>query len=111
MFNTNVLQQSNIAKSFDINIVDGKHSKRHLSKEEYILRQEQEKSKASAEFVEQEAGELLQQQDDFIKKKKNSSQAVAYLEHLENEELRKTAYKYERIKQRSEKVLSEASKT
>lgn len=97
-----------IAKEYGINIVDGKHSKKHLSKEEYILRQEQEKSKASAEFVEQEAGELLQQQDDFIDFVKNSNQAVVYLEHLENTELRKTASEYERMKHRSEKVLSEA---
>lgn len=97
-----------IAKEYGINIVDGKHSKKHLSKEEYILRQEQEKSKASAEFVEQEAGELLQQQDDFIEFVQNSNSAVAYLEHRENAELRKTVSEYEIIKHRSEKVLSES---
>lgn len=97
-----------IAKEFNINIVPNKHSKKHLSKEEYILRQEQEKSKASAELVEQEAGELLQQQDDFIDFVHNSNSAVAYLEHLENNELRKTVLEYEKIKQRSEKVLSES---
>ncbi|MBQ8794846.1 MAG: hypothetical protein IJZ54_00310 [Clostridia bacterium] len=96
-----------IANEYGINIVDGKHSKKHLSKEEYILRQEQEKSKASAELVEQEAGELLQQQDNFIEFVQNSNSAVAYLEHRENAELRKTVSEYEKIKQRSEIVLSE----
>ncbi len=94
-----------IAKEYGINIVDGKHSKKHLSKEEYILRQEQENSKASAE---QEAGELLQQQDNFIDFVKNSNQAGFYREHLENNELRKTVSEYEKIKQRSEIVLSES---
>ncbi len=97
-----------IAKEFNINIVPNKHSKKHISKEEYILRQEQEKAKANAEFVEQEAGELLQQQDDFIDFVKNSNTAVAYLEHLENNELRKTVSEYEIIKHRSEKVLSDS---
>ena len=96
-----------IAKEYDINIVDGRHSKKHLSKEEYILYQEQKKSKASAELVEQEAGELLQHQDEFINFVQNSNSAVAYLEHIENSELRKTVSEYEKIKQRSEKVLSE----
>lgn len=99
---------SEIARKHQITIIEGKHSKKHLSKEEYILRQEQEKSKASAELVEQEAGELLQQQDDFIEFVQNSNSAVAYLEHLENNELRKTVCEYEMIKHRSEKVLSDS---
>lgn len=101
----NVIKE--IAKEYDINIIEGRHSKKHLSKKEYILHQEQEKSKANAELVEREAGELLQYQDNFIDFMQNSTQAVAYLEHLENIDLKKTLSEYELIKQRNEKVLSE----
>lgn len=97
-----------IAKEYGINIVEGRHSKKHLSKEEYILHQEQEKSKANAELVEQEAGELLQEQDNFIDFVQNSDRAIAYLEHIENQELRKTVLEYESVKQRNEKILSES---
>lgn len=97
-----------IAREYGINIVEGRHSKKHLSKEEYILHQEQEKSKANAELVEQEAGELLQEQDNFIDFVQNSDKAIAYLEHIENQELRKTVSEYEVVKQRNEKILSES---
>ena len=78
-----------ISKEYGINIVAGRHSKKHLSKEEYILRQEQEKSKADAEQIDQEAGALLDEQDRFISYVQNSDQAISYLQALENEELRK----------------------
>ena len=78
-----------ISKEYGINIVAGRHSKKHLSKEEYILRQEQEKSKADAEHLDQEAGALLEEQDRFISYVQNSDQAISYLQSLENEELRK----------------------
>ena len=78
-----------IAKEFDINIVAGRHSRKYLSKQEYILKQEQEKSKADAEQIDQEAGALLDEQDRFISYVQNSDQAISYLQALENEELRK----------------------
>lgn len=66
------------------------------------------KSKINAELVEQEAGELLQEQDNFIDFVQNSDKAIAYLEHIENQELRKTVSEYEVAKQRNEKILSES---
>ena len=78
-----------ISKEYGINIVAGRHSKKHLSKEEYILRQEQEKSKADAEHLDQEAGALLEEQDRFISYVQNSDQAISYLQSLENADLRK----------------------
>ena len=78
-----------IAKEFGIVVQPNRHSKQHLSKQEYILQKEQEKSKADAEQIDQEAGALLEEQDRFISYVQNSDQAISYLQSLENEELRK----------------------
>ena len=83
-----------VAKKHDIEVIEGKHSKRHLSKEEYILGQEKE-------MMNEQAGEILRQQDDFIEYISNNESGAAYYEHLENQELTK-------IKQRSDMALSSA---
>ena len=97
-----------IAKKYDINIVAGRHSKKHLSKEEYILRQEQEKSRADAEHIDQEAGILLEEQDRFIEFVQTSDQAKSYFEHIENEALRQTVSEFEAIKQRNDRLIADA---
>ena len=78
-----------IMKEYDLNVTDNKHSRNHISKEEYILKKEQARTKADAEQIEQEAGALLEEQDRFISYVQNSDQAISYLQALENEELRK----------------------
>ncbi len=90
-----------VAKKHGIEVIEGKHSKRHLSKEEYILSQEKE-------LVNEQAGEVLRQQDDLIEYVSTSDTALAYLEHLENKELHKTVAHYEAVKQRSDIALSAA---
>ena len=78
-----------IMKEYDLNVTDNKHSRNHISKEEYILKKEQARTKADAEQLDQEAGALLEEQDRFISYVQNSDQAISYLQALENEELRK----------------------
>ena len=78
-----------IMKEYDLNVTDNKHSRNHISKEEYILKKEQARTKADAEQLDQEAGALLEEQDKFIEFVQNSDQAISYLQALENEELRK----------------------
>ena len=90
-----------IMKEYDLNMVDNKHSRNHISKEEYILKKEQEKAKADAEQIDQEAGALLEEQDRFISYVQNSDQAISYLQSLENEELRKKS-------EQQDKAISDA---
>jgi hypothetical protein len=87
----------------DITIEDGKHSKQHKSTEEFKLEQDRL-------FVEQQAEELAKLQDDFIDYAVdyNSDSAVAYLEHLENVELRKLVEEVEAVQQKNDKALSVA---
>ncbi len=92
---------TDIARKYGITIIEGTHSKRHLSKEEYILGQEKA-------LVNEQAGEVLKQQDDLIEYVSTSDTAVAYLEHLENQELHKTIAHYEPFKKRADTALASA---
>jgi hypothetical protein len=91
----------NLCKVRDIEIIAGKHSQEHLETKQF-------QAKADSEFVSAQAEILLAQQDDFIELVANSDSAITYLEHLENEELRKVAAKYEAIKQKSDKAIADA---
>ena len=97
-----------ISKEYGINIVAGRHSKKHLSKEEYILKQEQERTKVDFEQIDQEASALLDEQDKFIEFVQNSNQAISYLEHIENVELRQTVSELNAVKQRSDQLIANA---
>ena len=91
----------NLCKARDIEIVAGKHSKEHLETTQY-------QAKADSEFVSEQAKSLLAQQDEFIDFVAHNDSAVSYLEHLENEELRKVAAEYDIVKQRSDKLIADA---
>ena len=91
----------NLCKARDIEIVAGKHSKEHLETAQY-------QAKADSEFVSEQAENLLAQQDEFIDFVAHNDSAVSYLEHLENEELRKVAAEYDIVKQRSDKLIADA---
>jgi hypothetical protein len=95
------LALAEIMKEYDMVAAPNKHSKQHLSKQEYILQKEQEKAKADAEQLDQEAGALLEEQDRFIEFVQNSDQAISYLQSLENEELRKKS-------EQQDKAISDA---
>ena len=73
-----------------IEIIDGKCSRTHLETAEF-------KAKADADFVDRMAGELLREQDRFKEYVIGSDSAVSYLEHIENEKLRKTVSKQDEI--------------
>lgn len=91
----------NLCKAKDIEIVAGKHSKEHLETAQY-------QAKADSEFVSEQAESLLAQQDEFIDFVARNDSALSYLEHLENEELRKVAAEYDIVKQRSDKLIADA---
>lgn len=90
-----------LCKTKGIEIIAGKHSQEHLETKQY-------QAKADSEFVSEQAGHLLSEQDRFIDFVAHSDSAVAYMEHLENEKLRKVAAEYEAVKQRSDKAIAEA---
>lgn len=81
-----------------ITIKAGKHSQVHLTTEEF-------QAKRDSEFVSEQAGQLLSEQDRFIDYVAHSGSAVAYMEHLENEELRQTVSELEAVKQRSDQLI------
>jgi hypothetical protein len=86
----------------DITIIDGKHSKHHLTTEEYQIQQD-------GLFLEQQAQELLLLQDKYIDSvAQDSDSTISYLKELENEELRKVAEQYEAMKHKTDKLLTEA---
>ena len=86
----------------DIIIIDGKHSKHHLTTEEYQIQQD-------GLFIEQRAQELLLLQDKYINSvAQNSNSTISYLAELENEELRKVAEQYESMKHKADNLLADA---
>ena len=90
-----------LCKAKGIEIIAGKHSKEHLETVQY-------QAKADSEFVSEQAESLLAQQDEFIDYIAHNDSAVPYLEHLENEELRKVAAEYDIVKQRSDRLIADA---
>lgn len=90
-----------LCKPRGIEILPGKHSQEHLTTEEY-------QAKADSEFVSEQAEMLLAQQDEFIDFVANSDSAVSYMEHWENQELRKVAAEYEAVKQKSNQLIADA---
>lgn len=86
-----------------ITIKAGKHSQVHLTTEEF-------QAQRDSEFASEQAGQLLSEQDRFIDYVVHSDSAVAYVEHLENEELRQTVSELEAVKQRSDQLIADAWK-
>ncbi len=97
---------SEIARKHGINIVEGKHSKKHLHKEEYILMQEKEKSKNDQALIDAKAGELLRYQDELVEYLKNNGIENAFSEHIENLSLRADAAEYRSQNERIKEVLA-----
>ncbi len=97
---------SEIARKHGINIVEGKHSKKHLHKEEYILMQEKEKSKTEQLLIDDKAGELLRYQDELVEYLKNNGIENAFSEHIENLSLKADVAEYRSQNERIKQVLA-----
>lgn len=95
-----------IAKKHGIDIVEGRHSKQHLSKEEYILRQEQEKNQEAQELVGAQARELLEYQDEFVGYVRSNGMEEAFSDHIENISLRQDKALYEVTWERQRRFLA-----
>ena len=84
-----------------INIIDGEHSKQHLSTEEFQI-------KCDKDFVDEQARVLMGKMDDFLKFVSDSNSAKAYVEHQENKRLRQVAAEYDAVKNKMDKLISAA---
>ncbi len=95
-----------IAKKYDINIIQGKHSKKHLEKEEYILRQEQEKSADDRVLIDAQAGELLQYQDELLDYIRTNKIDDAFSEHIELIALKQEQAEADAWKERNKAIIA-----
>lgn len=71
---------TDIARKHDINVIEGKHTKKHLEKEEYILEREQEKVGKAAKAVNEGARQLIEQQDEFSRFVQNRQDGTDFIE-------------------------------
>ncbi len=95
-----------IAKQYGINIIDGKHSKKHLEKEEYILRQEQEKSAVDRVLIDAQAGELLQYQDELLAFIRTNKIDDAFSEHIELVALKQEQAEADALRERNKAIIA-----
>ena len=95
-----------VAKRHGIDIVDGRHSKAHLSKEEYILRQEQTKTQEAQNIVGSQARELLYYQDEFVDYIRSGGIEDAFSEHIENISLKQDMASHEATRERQRQFLA-----
>ncbi len=100
---------SEIARKHQITIIQGKYKtpKKHLEKEEYILRQEQEKAKADHQLISGQADELIRYQDEFINYLRSNGIEESFSEHIENLSLKQDVIDYKQLKDQNKKILAE----
>ena len=98
----------NIMKKRQISTIKGKHTKKHRSKEQYILDQQKEELKSDRIVIENQAGEVIQHQDELVKFIRTNGIEEAFVEHIENIALRQDKEELDRMKQKNKKVLADA---
>ena len=99
---------SEIALQHQVEIVEGKHSKKHISKSAYILQQEQEKAKQDHELINNQAEELIQHQDELVAFLHSQGVGDTFVQHIENVSLKREVEELEAMKERSKKVIAAA---
>ncbi len=97
---------ASIAKQYDINIIDGKHSKKHLEKDEYILRQEQEKSAVDRVLIDTQAEELLQYQDELVNYIRTNRINEAFSEHIELVALKQEQAEADALREQNKAIIT-----
>ena len=99
-----------ISKEFDINIVDGRCSRKHLTKEAYILNQEKEELSNASKLIDSEAEALLEEQDKFVAFVQSSDLAPSYVQHKEKQKLESIVEEYEESQKRAHIIIASAWK-
>lgn len=99
---------SEIALHHQVEIIEGKHAKKHISKSAYILQQEQEKAKADHELINSQAGELIKYQDELVAFLRSHGIEDSFVQHIENISLKQDVAELEAMRERSKNVLASA---
>ncbi len=99
---------SEIAQRRGISIAENKHTKRHLSKEEYILTKEKEKAEDDRKVIDGSAEEVVKMQDEFLDYLSKSKFAEAFSDHIENIDLRQTVHQYSEQEKDNKKILAQS---
>ena len=99
---------SEIAQRRGISIAENKHTKRHLSKEEYILTKEKEKAEEDRKVIDGSAEEIVKMQDEFLDYLSKSKFAEAFSDHIENIDLRQTVHQYSEQEKDNKKILAQS---
>lgn len=99
---------SEIAQKRGISIAENKHTKKHLSKEEYILRREQEKARQDHTLINNQAEELILYQDELVNFLRSKGIEDSFVHHIENISLKQNVAELESMKERSKKVIASA---
>ena len=99
---------SEIALQHQVEIIEGKHTKKHISKEKFILQKEQAKAKADHELIESQAGELIQHQDELVAFLRSNGIEDSFVQHIENISLKQDVAELEAMRERTKNVLASA---
>lgn len=99
---------SEIAQKRGISIAENKHTKKHLSKEEYILQREQEKAKRDHTLINNQAEELILYQDELVNFLRSKDIEDSFVHHIENISLKQDVAELEAMKERNKKVIASA---
>lgn len=99
---------SEIAQKRGISIAENKHTKRHLSKEEYILTKEKEKAEEDRKVIDGSAEEVVKMQDEFLDYLSKSKFAEAFSDHIENIDLRQIVHQYSEQEKDNKKILAQS---
>lgn len=99
---------SEIAKKYDITIAENKHTKKHLSKEAYILEKEQAKAKEDRFLIEESAEQVVKMQDELLNYLSKNKIEEAFSEHIENIDLRHKVQQYSEQENDNKKILAQS---
>ena len=99
---------SEIAQRRGISIAENKHTKKHLSKEEYILTKEKEKAEEDRKVIDDSAKEIVEMQNEFLEYLAKGKLAEAFSDHIENIDLRQTVHQYSEQQKDNKKILAQS---
>lgn len=98
---------SEIAKKHNITIAENKHTKKHLSKEEYILTKEKERAEADRELINGSAEQVVKMQDELLAYLSENKIGEAFSDHIENIDLRQVVHQYSEQEKDNKKILAQ----
>lgn len=99
---------SEIAKKHNITIAENQHTKKHLSKEEYILTKEKEKTQADRDLINGSAEQVVKLQDELLAYLNENKLEEAFSEHIENIDLRQIVQHYTEQEKDNKKILAQS---